>query len=143
MNKNNTCDLNNEIIESYAANDLIEVERFSEHHVRFTTTAGARLDYWPATRKAYWVGTNKPSFFIKDLQDFIVTQLMGDKANPAPASDLLNQIKWEYMVSERLNFKFNQQDTLNELGKEGWELVAVVESGKDNSVAYLKRRVTQ
>lgn len=143
MNKNNTCDLNNEIIESYAANDLIEVERFSEHHVRFTTTAGARLDYWPATRKAYWVGTNKPSFFITDLQDFIDNQLRKEPVAPVLVKDPLCCSKWEYMISEHLNLKYNQQDTLNELGKEGWELVAVVESGKDNSVAYLKRRVTQ
>ena len=44
--------------------------------------------------------------------------------------------KWEY---RKVNFNFEKK-SLNDLGDEGWELVAVVINSNDGHFAYLKRR---
>jgi hypothetical protein len=35
----------------------------------------------------------------------------------------------------------SQQDRLNTLGRLGWELITVVSSGQEGSLAYLKRKI--
>jgi hypothetical protein len=47
---------------------------------------------------------------------------------------------WEYSVIELSYYEYHESE-LNELGKEGWELVAIVTSPGTWPSAYLKRKM--
>ncbi len=53
--------------------------------------------------------------------------------------------KWEYTVTTLMgNEAPKQVEALNKLGKNGWELIAIVGSGENPAMvtAYLKRELT-
>lgn len=54
---------------------------------------------------------------------------------------LNNMKKFEYCTREFFDFNTIQEDELNELGQQGWELVAVENYSQDSCRFYFKREI--
>lgn len=53
-------------------------------------------------------------------------------------SETPEQLQWEYFVTPLL--LHNEAQILNNWGKQGWELVQIIEGPAGGNVAYLKRK---
>lgn len=73
MNKKQLCKWNNQILDYFEALEEIEVERFSDVHVRITRVQDRRqMDFWTTTNTACWQGFKPLKHFkIKDLDKYI------------------------------------------------------------------------
>ena len=60
-----------EVVEGMAGEYDYKVERIANWHLRMTNHHGKRLDYFPKTSKATWVGTNQ-WMVIPDIEQFIL-----------------------------------------------------------------------
>lgn len=68
---------NTELLLFYQSNDVeydFEVEIIAPYHLRITTAEGKRLDYFPTSNKATWVGSQE-WFKIPNIELFIMQNL--------------------------------------------------------------------
>jgi hypothetical protein len=59
-----------EVVEFAAGEFDFKVERIQDWHLRLTNQFGKQLDFFPKSRRATWVGTNR-WFIIEDIETFI------------------------------------------------------------------------
>lgn len=73
LNKHQLLVFNHQILDYYEANDWIEVERFSDLHVRITRLKDRmKMDFWPSTNGAKWLGMSKSfTFRIQVLDKYL------------------------------------------------------------------------
>lgn len=78
MNKRQRLKWNHQVLVWYEALEQIEVERFTDHHVRITRIRdGMRMDLWPSTGLAHWLGfSDSRMFTVKDLDDYIIKKFL-------------------------------------------------------------------